>query len=1117
MPADPARLRSALDAFEFSRLFNELGWDRFNLSTQVQALGRGFALKGVAQKRGMAVLAYSASQGEPLPDRSTRLRVEREVAKLYREHIVVWADNARDTQVWQWVKREHGRPLACREHPWRKGQSNEPLVQRLQSIGFELEEETDELSLMTVTARVARGLDVDKVTKRFYERFSEEHRKFLSFIEGIAAKADREWYASLMLNRLMFVYFIQKKGFLDGDQDYLPSRLRRVQSESGRGRFHTFYRHFLVRLFHEGLGKHPEERARDLDALLGRIPYLNGGLFDVHEIETGYPDIRIPDEAFEQIFEFFDSYSWHLDDRPLRNDREINPDVLGYIFEKYVNQKDMGAYYTKEDITEYIAKNTLLPFLLERTKTKCRIAFEGEGSVWRLLVANPDRYIYEPVRRGVDAKEDALPDFVRKGMRDPKARMFEKRYNLGAADLKDGAGSPLTLPTETWREYVERRDRCLALRERLARGEVREVGDLITLNLDIRQFMRDVIETSEGPELLRALWHAIVGRIPERSNQDFEHGVTVLDPTCGSGAFLFAALNVLEELYEACLERMEAFVAEAEAKGGIKAGTNSAFFRDVLAEVKRHPNRKYYVYKTIILNNLFGVDIMPEAVEIAKLRLFLKLVSQVDRIEHLEPLPDIDFNLRAGNTLVGFATLDEARRAVKGEGSAKGMNLFADALGTIEEKARDVDRLFLRFREAQVKHGERVSHAQKKALRDRLKALEDELNGYLAGEYGVDPRKKAAYARWLISHKPFHWFVDFYGIMKAGGFDVIVGNPPYVVYPSESVNYKLLDQSYKTLDAKNLYAFVFERSFNLAHKTSPIGLIVQLTSLSSEKVEGLQNLIVSKGRTWVAPFPRRPESVFEGVEMPVAIILSLCGSRHDLYSTRVNRFYSEERSSVMNRLMFYGHSVRLHGHRVAKFGMASDENIYGKVAKFEKTVNELTVKVSDHLLYYQEACRYWAKALSEVPRFLRNGERMDPPHGRTVFFREAEGAAFASCLLNSSLFYWYYSCFSDCEHINDALVRSFPVDQDLQSESWRRLEKKLTKALHETATRKIINTKQGHKIEYEELNASQAKDVIDAIEAKFAEFFGFDDSELDVVANYDIKYRMGQEAVAEED
>ena len=199
-----------------------------------------------------------------------------------------------------------------------------------------------------------------------------------------------------MLNRMMFVYFVQKQGFLDGDLDYLRNRLKMVQEQSGGGRFQQFYRLFLLRLFHEGLGQPEAQRAPDLAALLGRVPFLNGGLFDVHDLERDNPDISIPDAAFERVFDFFDGYRWHLDERPYREDNEINPDVLGYIFEKYVNQKQMGAYYTKEDITGYISRNTVIPFLFDAAKKECPVAFGPDGGVWRLLRDDPDRYIYPP-------------------------------------------------------------------------------------------------------------------------------------------------------------------------------------------------------------------------------------------------------------------------------------------------------------------------------------------------------------------------------------------------------------------------------------------------------------------------------------------------------------------------------------------------------------------------------------------------------------------------------------------------------------------------------------------------------------------------------------------------
>src|SRR4029077_21236088 len=162
------------------------------------------------------------------------------------------------------------------------------------------------------------------------------------------------------------------------------------------------------------------------------------------------------------------------------------------------------------------------------------------------------------------------------------------------------------------REHIARRQRCQELRDKLLAGEVHHVNDLITYNLDLRQFAEDVIVNCEGPELLRALYQAI-------------STVTVLDPTCGSGAFLFAALNVLEPLYEACIERMDDFI---ESESDLKPGADGKFldFRRMQAQVNQHPSRRYYIYKSIVIHNLFGVDIMAEAVEICKLRLFLKLV-----------------------------------------------------------------------------------------------------------------------------------------------------------------------------------------------------------------------------------------------------------------------------------------------------------------------------------------------------------------------------------------------------------------------------------------------------------------------------------------------------------
>ena len=579
MPVSIEELRPHLQAFDFPRLFVEgLGWDHYQSNPLIIEVDEGTCtLRAVAEKAGF--VAYVCAPGEHggIPPYPVQRKLEIRVARTAFEHVIIFVDAQRTRQIWQWAKREPGRSPKPSRWEVREGQGGDPLLQRLQSVAFTLDDEARGIGISDVTARVRRAFDVEKVTKRFYERFQKELTAFGKFIEGITAQGDRDWYASLMLNRMMFVYFVQKQGFLDGNNDYLRTKLHQVQSRYGDGRFQQFYREFLLKLFHDGLGRPVDQRNQELKDLLGKVPFLNGGLFDEHDLERDNPDIQIPDDAFQQVFNFFDDYRWHLDERPHGEDNEINPDVLGYIFEKYVNQKQMGAYYTKEDITGYISRNTVIPFLFDAARKECRVAFEPDGGVWRLLRDDPDRYIYPAVGHGMawnarDAHNPTpldspfdLPDDIADGIDDVSQR---GGWNAPAPD-------DCALPTETWREVVARRSRYSEVRAKLKAGDVREINDLITLNLDVQRFARDVIALSEGPELVRAFWHAM-------------RDVSVLDPTCGSGAFLFAALNILEPLYTACLEGMRGFVDD-DARSELKRGPGYlSDFKRVLAEVREH-------------------------------------------------------------------------------------------------------------------------------------------------------------------------------------------------------------------------------------------------------------------------------------------------------------------------------------------------------------------------------------------------------------------------------------------------------------------------------------------------------------------------------------------------
>ena len=600
------------------------------------------------------------------------------------------------------------------------------------------------------------------------------------------------------------------------------------------------------------------------------------------------------------------------------------------------------------------------------------------------------------------------------------------------------------LPTEIWREVVARRQRCAELRRKLGSGEVRDINDLITLNLDIRQFAQDVIENCEGPELLRAFWHAI-----ER--------VTVLDPTCGSGAFLFAALNILEPLYEACLDRMEAFVDDLDRSGQKHRPEKFSDFRAVLERVSAHPNPRYFIFKSIILNNLFGVDIMEEAVEICKLRLFLKLAAQVEPDAAkdnfgIEPLPDIDFNIRAGNTLVGYATADEVRRVFREKPSGKQVqyNLMLgdkqDAYARFDDQVKIADSAFRQFRDMQTRHGmDAKDFAEaKQTLRSRLKALEDELNRYLAGEYGVSLSARsgrktkgdsAAYEKWLKSHQPFHWFVEFYGIMQSGGFDVIIGNPPYVEYAKVKDTYQV--RNYQTEHSGNLYAFILERSTDLVSVHGRLGLIVPIGIVSlSETADARSMLAKSANRSWFSNFAIRPAKLFEGVEQRLTIWLAAVSGGPELqnFSTKYHQWYKSERPTLFTRLEYFNVSDLLISDYIPKVSNQPSHEIVRKIIETkEGIIAENLINQSRIKLFFHRTPGYWIRIMDFEPHFRSPTANRSVHHIRELCVRDEAMAKFIGATVSSSLYFFWFFSIGNCRNLTLEDVKQFPVGRPSKS------------------------------------------------------------------------------------
>lgn len=1088
------RFKELVQQFNFKSLFQDLGWDNFSYSSVEIIDDVTYQLAAIKEKSGFKVLLCTPLENIPLPTPQIRKQLETKVRKLFHEHLIIFIDYKKQEQIWQLAVSQLGKPVKLYETRYFITQEPELLYQRISGAFFTLDEE-DNINIVDVTKKMAANYqqNSEKVTKKFYDEFKKQHAAFRDFIKGIEDKVNIDWYASLMLNRLMFCYFIQKKGFLDNNKCYLRDKLLQCQFNKGSNEFYSFYRNFLLVLFHKGLG---EPKHDDLITEFGKIPYLNGGLFDEHEIEKLYKDkIQVDDAAFDKVFDFFDKYEWHLDTRFIASGRDINPDVLGCIFEQYINERaQMGAYYTKEDITDYIGKNTIIPWLFDEVQRHYKEPFKPEGEIWTLLISSGDEYIYPAVKYGIKPNDvwGDLPEDVIAGFDPEQDDLIEKRKCWNAV-----APNSVALVTEIWRDVIDRRKKYTEIRCKIENGEFSQINDMITFNLNIRQFIQDLIERTDDPKLIMAIYKALCK-------------ISILDPTCGSGAFLFAAMNILEDLYEACIMRMLEFT-DGSPKG------KNRYFEDVLAAVYSpvHPNLKYFIYKSIILNNLYGVDIMNEAVEIAKLRLFLKLVACVDvDLQHanygLEPLPDIDFNIRCGNSLVGYANKEEIDNHIHSDVGAKVYER------KIQENCEAVALAFIRYKEIQL--SESSDYIDFKAAKEDLNFRLCDLTSIL-DEMLYKNTSSIGLESWRLSHQPFHWFAEFYEIIHDNdGFDVNIGNPPYVVTSEKGTTYKLT--GYKTNSCRNLYAYTSERALILLHKRGRFGFILPNSSISAELMKPLQDYLIDGNQIWISNFSWRPSKLFEGADMLLSIIVLIKNQPETIYSTRYHKWYNEFRPFLFETIQYFNAIGYRDNGSIAKLPSELYKSIVQKqeLTARSRFINSYFIPShTDFEFYYFRAVQYWVKLLAHKPVFIENGVPAITGEMKPVYVENEDLKYCLLSILSSTTYFLHYMVWASCQVINSRDFK-FRFDFNQLSLSSRSRLISLGKALQtDLIKNSVIIERQYSKkgrvftMHKQHFYIKLSKEIIDAIDYELSRYYGFTNEEFDFIINYDIKYRMGKE------
>lgn len=1082
---------------DFKGMFNALGWNRYQgLSEFDEDIdGISYHFRIVGQIKGFQAIVCANA---PHMTSSLCKRIDYKLRPSAQSYICIFTLPKEQGQkfhhIWAIpIRKPEKRDIVLIEYT--TPDQTDLLFQKHSGITFGVNEQ-NAITISDVRERIYNAFEVnsEKLTKDFYTGFRKQHTAFCEFITGIedqitiAKNRNKQWYASVMLNRLMFCYFIQKKGFLDGDYHYLRNKLAWCNMQRGTGHFYSFYRSFLLQLFHGGLNS-PRHNS-EFEAEFGRIPYLNGGMFDVHQLEKDYADIDIKDEAFEKLFAFFDQWEWHLDTRMTASGRDINPDVLGYIFEQYINDRaEMGAYYTKEDITEYIGKNCILPFLMDKLKEQSPDAFKPDGYIWTKLRESGDKYIYDAVKKGID-HFDEIPDEIAQGLDTTKPSLLERR-----AHWNDRTPDPWALPTEIWRETIERLQRCQDIQRKIANGEITEINDFITYNLDIRQFVQDLLEDTKDHLLLLHFMKALTS-------------VSILDPTCGSGAFLFAAMNILEPLYEACVNGMRKFNEE-----------NSNLFKENLAELdtKYRSNVQYFIYKTIILNNLYGVDIMHEAVEIAKLRLFLKMVAVVDvdvRADNLglDPLPDIDFNIRCGNTLVGYATEEQLNRDLDFSRDIMEELANQEFREQIKEEMQKVSKTFDRFRKLQLTQSPDDMQAfkeAKKELNERLSVLNETLNHKLHTSLTGG---NVPYEEWLVSHQPFHWLAEYYNIIHGnGGFDVIIGNPPYL--EQRQISYKV--DNYETSSSGAVHAYCIERSKELLNNKGAISMIVPLALVCTQRMVTVQNILERNAYSvWYSNFSWRPAKLFDNVNRALSIFVSNPYGNKHVFNTPYIKWTSECRALLFRKLSFMAYDIKRDSFYSPKISCNTDVNILAKILDANNvSVGYYMLPKSAYNVYYRTTGGlYWKVFTNFSPKFFLNGEEGKSSRETHFSVRTDKESTIMVGLLSSNIFWYWYTVTSNLRDLNPSDIVGFKVPNSIcEDNNIETLCKALMSDMKKNSSMLVREQKGKGTTETQSFKVALSKPIIDEIDKVLAVHYGFTEEELDFIINYDIKYRMGDE------
>ncbi|MBV1758949.1 MAG: Eco57I restriction-modification methylase domain-containing protein [Dethiosulfatibacter sp.] len=371
----------------------------------------------------------------------------------------------------------------------------------------------------------------------------------------------------------------------------------------------------------------------------------------------------------------------------------------------------------------------------------------------------------------------------------------------------------------------------------------------------------------------------------------------------------------------------------------------------------------------------------------------------------------------------------------------------------------------------------------------------------------------------------FHWELEFPEVFEKGGFEIAIGNPPYV--DVDVSNYQHV--SLETLNTRNLFSFMLENSIKKCK--SNFGFIIPISSFSSNRMKSFQSFVKDKSSSiYISSYGTRPSKIFFKVEQRVSIVLGEIindlNEPQKTFTTNMQKWFSNERKNLFKNLTYEECIFKdIKTGTIPKIYTKLENSILGKIYSKKKSVQHyIDSKYDDeHSFYYHSSPGYWLKALDYIPEFYssKKGKLKSSKYKPITVSKKFNKYVFIA-LVNSSLFYWYWVIFSDGRDIMKKDILEFPFDYtEMTSEMVNIFEKLAIDFILGLSTNSLISKRNlGEKmgeVEFTIFKPKYNKEILDRIDEQLGVYFKFTKEELDFVKDYDFRLRLGDDIAGEDE